>query len=440
MIGLLGLGFVLAVVVLVGVVLIEALIRQAELGAALVLGTAVLYAVLVDRVPSLSLSGDIRVELHDVVFALLLGAAILRLLRVRRFTPLQRCVVLLGITLLWSVVRGVMAFGIEHSVAEFRLYLAFATGALYFATFPSSTRLNDRIGKIWVAMSIPMMILVCLRWMDNLAGIELGVPAEQFGADAAIRVINGPYTFFLAHAAIITIPYWRMRDRRAQRLAWLGALLMLFVLLLNRRTVWLALLVGIAVLLLRNRRLGRRAVLIVAAAAAITGGILFFAAPETGRGSAPLAQSATSTGTLEWRIEGWSALVASWSENPTDWFVGQPFGSGFARRVGELREQSEPHNFYVTTLLRTGVAGMLALVALTGGLLRTLWRNQGQGGGLLAPEVFPALLAMQLVWFVTWAPGMEQGIITGLAVALAATRVRGHPASSPARPVTERVR
>ena len=33
--------------------------------------------------------------------------------------------------------------------------------------------------------------------------------------------------------------------------------------------------------------------------------------------------------------------------------------------------------------------------------------------GLLAPGVFPALLAMQLVWFLTWIPGMEQGIVTG---------------------------
>jgi O-Antigen ligase len=439
MIYLLGLGFMLTVAAVVGVVLVEALIRRAELGAALMLGTTVLYAALVDRVPALTLPGDIKVELHDVVFALILGAAVLRLLRMRRFTALQRCAVLLGIMLLLSVVRGTLAFGIVPSVAEFRLYLAFATGALYFATFPPSDRVNDRIGRIWLATSIPMMILVCLRWMDNLAGIELGVPAEQFGADAAIRVLNGPYTFFLAHAAVITIPFWQLRDERARKLTWFGALLMLFVLLLNRRTVWLTVLVGIAVILLRNRRLRRPVALTVAGAAIVTAGILFLAGPETGREDAPFAASATNTSTLEWRVEGWSLLVASWSENPAEWFVGQPFGSGFTRSIGLSKEQSEPHNFYVTTLLRTGVVGMLALVALTGGLLRALWPNRAQGDGLLAPSVFPALLAMQLVWFITWTPGMEQGIITGLAVALAAQRIRGRAASPPARPVAEEV-
>ena len=65
---------------------------------------------------------------------------------------------------------------------------------------------------------------------------------------------------------------------------------------------------------------------------------------------------------------------------------------------------------------------MLALIALTGGLFRALWRIPPSGGrdGLLAPGVFPALLAMQIVWFLVWTPGMEQGIITGLAAGLAA--------------------
>jgi hypothetical protein len=37
----------------------------------------------------------------------------------------------------------------------------------------------------------------------------------------------------------------------------------------------------------------------------------------------------------------------------------------------------------------------------------------------------PALLAMQLVWFLTWVPGSEQGIVTGLAIAVAAARLSG---------------
>jgi O-antigen ligase len=418
MIDILVLGVGVMVVGVLSVALLEALVRRADLGAALVLAVTVIYAVLIERVPAVTLPGGIRVELYDVAFGLILAAAILRLLRMRRFSAFQRSLVLVGILLFLSLLRGAMAFGIEHSVAEFRLYLAFVSGALYFATFPPSSELNGRIGKIWLVMSVPMMILVCLRWLANFKGIDLGVPAEEFGADAAIKVLNGPYTFFLANAAMLTVPFWLQRGDRARKLTRFGVLLLVFVVLLNRRTVWLTLLAGVVVLVLRNRKLGRRAVVMVVGAALVTVGV-YIAVSGTGTTEEPVAQSAAGTETLDWRIEGWQILFRGWSEDWAHWLVGQPFGSGFARKVQDSEVQADPHNFYLTTLLRMGVAGLLALIVLTAGALRALWRIPDRGGGLLAPEVFPPLLAMQLVWFVTWVPGMEQGIITGLAVGLA---------------------
>ena len=161
-------------------------------------------------------------------------------------------------------------------------------------------------------------------------------------------------------------------DERARRLTRLGVVLLLFVVVLNRRTVWLALLVGVAVIMLRNRRLGRRAVVMVAAAAVITAAV-YLALPRLGRESGRLTSS--GTGTLDWRIEGWQALLETWSRDPVSWLIGQPFGSGFARRVEGMEVVLEAHNFYLTTLLRTGTVGLVALIVLTGGLLRVLWRT-----------------------------------------------------------------
>ena len=437
MIELLGLGAGLLIVGAFSVALLEVLVRRADIGAGFVLVGMLLQAVFVERVPSLYLK-DTRIELSDLLFVLVVAAGLARLLRVRRYTPLLRWLLLLGIVLVVSLLRGMLTISPQGSVNDFRQYLQFVGPALYFATFPPSAWLSDRIGRIWLAAAGVMVTLVTLRWLDVFAGVHLGVPAERFGNDTAIRVIDGPYTFFLATAAVLTLPAWVQRGRRARRLRWLSVLLLLFVMLLDRRTVWLAMLVGVVVLLLRNRRFGRRALAMLAGAAVVTS-LAFVAFP--GSHQEPLARSATSTGTLTWRVVGWSELISSWSENPANWLVGKPFGSGFERRVEGTDVVSHPHNFYIETMLRTGLVGLLALIALTAGLLRALWRlgRASGAGGLFGPDVLPALVAMQFVWFITWVPGSEQGFVTGLAIAVAAAHVprRGLPAG-PMPPTADR--
>jgi hypothetical protein len=426
MIELLLLGIGLMIAAAAGVASLEVLLRRPELAAALVLGVTVVKAALLDRAPSLNLPGGVQVQIHDILFALLLTAGILRLLRAQRLANLERWLLLLGIMLLVSLIRGVMAFGLQQSVSEFRLFTPFISTAVYFASFPPSGIRNDRIGKIWLVATIPMLILVCLRWVQNLVGVNLGVPAEEFGGDAAFRVINGPYAFFISTAVMLTVPFWQLRDERARKLTRVGALLLLFVVLLNRRTVWVTLLAGVATVMLRGRRLSHRTVLMLIVAAIVTVGA-FLAFPRVGSETEPVTNPLT-TSTLDWRIQGWSELVESWSKDPVDWMVGQPFGSGFARTIEGSDVEAEPHNLYITTLLRTGVVGALALIALYAGLLRALWRTPGGGVGLLSPNVFPALLVTQLIWFLTWIPGNEQGIITGLALALAVQSIRSRRA------------
>jgi hypothetical protein len=295
--------------------------------------------------------------------------------------------------------------------------------ALYFASFPVSIRLYDRIGRIWLAMTIPMMLLVCARWLAVFAGVNLGVPASKYGADAAIRVIDGPFTFFLAHAFVLTIPAWTwMRRERDRWIRWVSVLLLLFCLVLNRRTVWLAIVVGVAVVMLRDRRLGRRALVLVAFGGVMTA-VAFVWLGGLQEGSEPVVRS--GSGNLSWRVQGWSELFTAWSRSPSEWAIGQPVGSGFARKVEGIVTYTlyGPHDFYIEILVRTGFVGLVAFVALTAGLLRALWHTPSRDVGLLGPGMLPALLAMQIVWFLTWPPGSEQGLVTGLAIAVAAAEV-----------------
>lgn len=406
-----------------GIALLDLTIRRAEVGAAIVLLSAVIQAVFIYAVPSVKLGG-MRVGVTDLVAVIVLAAALARCLRLRRFSRYQYWLILLGSLLLVSLVLGIAGHGVQASVSDSRQYLFFVGAALYMATFRPNLDVYDRIGRIWLTAAVLMALLVCIRWMQVFAGMDLGVPAERNGVDTAIRVLDGPYTFFLAGALLLTIPSWTRRGQN-RWIRRLGAMLLVVVALLDRRTVWLAILVGVAVLMLRGRRLrGGAAVAWVAAASILT--VLAFTSDVLARDQAPPG-TVTSTGTVDWRIEGWSDLVASWSGSPVNWLLGEPFGGGFSRMIGGSQFDTHPHNFFVETMIRAGVGGLIALIALTVGLLRQVWSVPIQGRGLLDPGVVAPLLAMQLVWCLTWAPGLEQGIVTGIAVGIAITGARGAP-------------
>jgi hypothetical protein len=402
-----------------GVALLELVIRRADVGAALVFLSAIAQAVFIYEVPGVRVAGA-RVGVTDVVAVTVLAAAAARCLRLRRYDRYRRWVILLGILLLVSLLQGVVGHGIQAGVNDSRQYIFFVGAALYMATFPPSAGLHHRIGRVWLVAAVLMMLLACLRWLNVFADIDLGVPAERNGVDTASRVLDGPYAFFLGGALMLTIPFWRRGQ--AGWVRWLGALLLIFVIVLDRRTVWLAMLVGVAVLVLRGRRLGPRVVALVVAVSIVTG--LAFAGDVLIRDkSAP--GTVSSTGSVGWRVKGWSDLVASWSESPMNVISGKPFGSGFNRQVEGTEVNTHPHNFYIETMIRAGIGGLIALVALSAGLLRRLWRIPSVGGGfLVGPGVIPSLLAMQVIWYLTWVPGIEQGIVTGMAIAVAGAVAR----------------
>ncbi|NMO90290.1 O-antigen ligase [Actinomycetospora sp. TBRC 11914] len=414
------LGFAVAVAAGLGIALLDVTIRRAEVGAALVFLSAIIQAVFIFAVPSVSVGG-MRVGCTDVAAVIVLAAAAARCLRLRRFGRYQYWLLLLSVLLLVSLVLGMAQHGIQTSVSDSRQYLFFVGAALYMATFRPAADLYDRIGRIWLMAAVLMILLACARWMRVFAGVDLGVPAERYGVDTAVRVLDGPYAFFLAGPLLLTVPFWLRRGQQARWVPILGAVLLVVLIALDRRTVWLAVVIGISVLLLRGRRLGARSVALVVAASIVT--VLTFAGDVQARDQVP-AGAVTSTGSVTWRVEGWSDVIASWSASPVSWLIGTPFGGGFARTIDGSSTNAHPHNFYIETMIRAGLGGLIALLALTVGLLRRVWRIPVGATRLLEPGVLAPLLAMQLVWYITWVPGLEQGIVTGMAVAVALAGAR----------------
>jgi O-antigen ligase len=394
---------------------IDALMRRPDITAALLIGSTLVAAFFARAVPSLTLPGDVTVGSTDIISTLVLSAAIARLLRMRSLSTYHRLLILFVVLILLSLLRGFVAFGIQASVNDFRLMEFWIAAAVYFATVPPSRPVYDRIAKVWIWMTVPLMGVVVARWLAVFAGINLGVPPERFGA-GGIRVLDGPYTFFLVQGFILTLPFWRP-DQRARSIRVVSILLLLFVVLLDRRTAWIALLVGIMTLMFHDRRLARRAMW---AAVAILGVVI--AAYSTLQSATisgePIA--ASNTASVAWRIDGWVVLLRQWAKSPVNWFIGEPFGASFLRLVQGSEVVAGPHNFYIEMLLRTGVLGLLILLALMLGSLVATWSKSTEDAGVFGSGVLAALLITQLIWFTTWETGIEQGIVVGIGISLAA--------------------
>jgi O-antigen ligase len=152
----------------------------------------------------------------------------------------------------------------------------------------------------------------------------------------------------------------------------------------------------------------------------------YFTLQRAATSGEPIAQ-ASNPASAAWRIDGWVALISQWASTPTNWFTGEPFGASFLRRIEGSDVVAEPHNFYIEILLRTGAFGLIALLALTVGLVAATWRTSSEYAGVFGSGVLPALLMMQVIWFMAWSPGIEEGILTGIAISLAARRPTDRP-------------
>lgn len=392
--------------------LLDVVIDREDVAAAIVLGLVVLHAAVPPTLTSVTLGGA-RVGLADVCYALIAAAGAARHLRLRSPSPPQRLVVALALVLLLSLVRGALEGGVT-AFNDVRSYLGFVAAVAYFSTVRVDRTLRERLARLWLWAGGALAALVGLRWTARLGGPAIGPLDASY--DAAIRVLSGPETLTVAHIAVLALlPGLQASDRRGWGYR-LGLVLLLQAVLLNRRTVWLAMAVLLLVLLVRNRVLARRL------GAVVVLGVLAFTAavphlPGAVGEDRRASQTATDTGTLLWRIEGWMALVEGGPVAPAELLVGQPFGRGYAREVDGRSLESTPHSFYVQTFLRGGVLGLGALLGtLVLGLLATR-RGGSRDGGPLSEEALFLLLVTQATWFLTWGPGAEQGILLGLAVA-----------------------
>jgi hypothetical protein len=416
---------VLALSASAGIALVELVIRRTDVGAALVLAIMLLQESSIFDL--YVMAGSVRMTVNDALFAVLITAAIARLLRARKLTPPQLLLILIGVLVAWALVRGFEPAGIPAAVNQARKFLIFTASVLYFSTVEPRRDLLDRIGRFWLIAASVLCVFTLLRWVGDMAGLSNsfldGAYGAAFDSDDSLRAIPAISTLVIAQAAWIGLPL--LADRSRGILRYLSPIFLVFVLLLQHRTVWVLTAAGTLYLLFRERAIATRILTALAAAVVVFAGLVFTVFDDAeAQLSEQLTSSAQSTGTFEWRVEGWVVLLTDHGpKNLEEVLLGRPFGLPWDRIMpnGNLVTVT-PHSFYVEPYLRIGAIGLAALlliyvIALRGTL--TASQVKERDDSLLSPALLHTMIAVQLLFFITYTPDAAQGVLLGLGCAVA---------------------
>ena len=301
---------------------------------------------------------------------------------------------------------------------ESRRYLGLVAAALYFSTMEPRRDLLERIGRMWVVLALGLCALTVARWGANAAGLTGGF----FGAGGTTRVLPSAAALVIGQGAMLGVP--ALREQVAGLRRFITPVMLAFVVLLQHRTVWMVVAVGMAYLLIRERALTPR-VFTAMGAGLLVLAVLTFTVLDGGEEPIgdQLAGSASATNTFEWRVAGWQALLKdSGPDTVEDAMLGQPPGGGWERRFDGLVVDVSPHNFYVEMYLRLGIIGLVCLLML---YAFAVHRRRGQAtrtfdAELLLPEnVLRTMVGVNLLYFITYSPNPLQAMLLGLGCAVA---------------------
>ncbi|MFG2755521.1 O-antigen ligase family protein [Streptomyces wuyuanensis] len=331
----------------------------------------------------------------------------------------------------WSTVRGVAAFGVEAAGNDARVYFwHFLAFALYVATLPLSAPLSRVVPRAWLASAAAYVLLSVVGWLGrglhslttHVAVDGVTVDPRPVPAGAALVIAQGAMLLLYppSHGRSGTAspepgtssePGIRKAARRGVLAVPAAFVLLLLVALLQHRTVW----VGAAAMafgwwLLRPARAGQRMTSAIVGAVVLSFAALLYSIGAFGSIGASLTDSFNEAqgnrSSFVWRVLGWQELLSA-ARTPTQWLLGSPFGSGYERSIAGGLVTVSPHDYYLHLVLRLGLVGLVALLAL----YVVVWRRLGRGGeGNLALRL---VIIGQLVLFVAYSAPPEQAVLLG---------------------------
>ena len=128
----------------------------------------------------------------------------------------------------------------------------------------------------------------------------------------------------------------------------------------------------------------------------------------------------TNKSTFGWRISMWQAYVFEFlAAPPAQKAFGLGLGNPAIYAVDNTESKAAAHNYFIFTLNRAGIFGLLALIAAYMAVLR---RVSGPRGTWDYLSMLSTLTICQLVYFTVYSPSYDQGLLAGAAFGIVLRR------------------
>ncbi|WP_141246827.1 O-antigen ligase [Kocuria sp. WN036] len=349
-----------------------------------------------------SLAG-IQIKLSDVVVVLLTPGLAWGLFSKKgrlRFTASVGGVLALMGVLLMSLVSGIRFYGLGTAVNEARSWIYIIIVALWcgYAQRGRKWRTSVENFVVWTGVAVSFIWgLNTLQYGFGGASGYVGA-RELFGQQIEVgRATSSGQTIFLAASAVIALH--KFRDSQSLRHLALSGIFISIVLLAQHRSVWIAAGIMLFVYTVRTYRHKIGVILFAAIGATLAYTLLRAGFAETVGEN--LTGSATDTRTFEGRVYDWVYSLRELAANGFyRIFFGWDFGRGYERiREDGLLIEYIPHSWYVGTLLRSGVVGLLGGLIWVASILRNEYFNRQAA---IALPILVGLLAYSVSYNLQW--------------------------------------
>jgi hypothetical protein len=348
---------------------------------------------------SLVKAGTTHIYPTDAVAAVLLIVTAIYLIRqpppARIMFPLAAA----GVIFTVNLALGVATFGLHQAVNESRewLYLL-TTTAFVIAVGPWTSR----FWRPWFAFALGAMGLAWLGVATH--GLRSATsPIVINGQLVDSRPLNSAGAAALAFALIVLLG---SRTISLRRKVIFGTAAICTLIVVQQRTVWAVLavtfLVWAAASLRRHGTAQHRRLAATGVAVLSTVAVALAAGVATGNVfNRSLAETTAKHSTFTWRVIGWTDLLHA-DHSAAGLLLGFRFGTGYRRIIDGHVVTASPHSFYVATMLRLGLIGLVALAFL----YWNAWKYRYQAAAALGitPLTVALLLTGLLVFSLTYQP------------------------------------